>query len=308
MPEGARVARLSKAPADRMRDRMSRHRLTRVRLFCSALALVSAATATAQIVPWLETTEFAAARPERAAPVDGRRGVRREEATPANGEKSGPARRTPRRDDGPARAASADPTPPVVVDPRDDAGIFSALMDPSPILLSGFSGGSTDGAVRSGTTWVGQTTQHADTLSVGGTARDDNGWGATRLSVDASAMLYLNITAQRDAGHAAPTLFIQFEDLSLQTKVISVGTSHFALGMQTLVQVPLTGWTIDFGPGQITSWSLGGGSVGTTDFRMTFDSLSFTATAIPEPAGIAAIAAAAALFAAVRRRNRWRPS
>ena len=117
-------------------------------------------------------------------------------------------------------------------------------------------------------------------------------------------MTYLNITAQRDAGHAAPTLFIQFEDLSLRTKVISVSTSQFAVGTLTLVQVPLTGWTIDFGPSQLASWSLGGGNVGTTDFRMTFDALALTATAIPEPAGAAAGAAALALAFAVWRRRR----
>ncbi len=99
-------------------------------------------------------------------------------------------------------------------------------------------------------------------------------------------------------------MFIQFEDLSLRTKIVSVSASQFAVGTMTLVQVPLTGWTIDFGPSQIVSWSLGGGSVGTTDFRMTFDSLSLTATAIPEPATVALLAATAVLGATAWRRRK----
>jgi len=70
--------------------------------------------------------------------------------------------------------------------------------------------------------------------------------------------------------------------------------------------MPLTGWTLDFGPSRIVSWSLGGGSVGSTDFRMTFGQLGFAATAIPEPAETAALADLAALVAVVRRRNRGR--
>ncbi len=198
----------------------------------------------------------------------------------------------------PARAASPNSSRP--------AAPFEQLLgvsDSGTLLVSSFGGGSTDGAVRTGTTWTGQVTQHADTLAVGGTARDDNGWGATHVSLDASGMSYLNIVAQRNAGHAASTLSIQFEDYSLQTKVVSVSTSQFAFGAMTLVQVPLTGWTIDFGPSQITSWSLGGGSVGTVDFRMTFDSLSFTTTAIPEPATYAAFLALATLALAAHRRR-----
>ncbi len=259
----------------------------------------------AQVVPWLEPSAAVESASERATALAQARADR---AGPAESTAK-PATRDPRRDRRDRRGqpvALALAEEPIVFDPRAGSGFFSALSDPSPILLSSFSGGTTDGAVRGGTTWVGQTTQHAGTLSVGGTARDDNGWSATRLSVDASGMTYLNVTAQRDAGHAAPTVFIQFEDLSLRTKIVSVSASQFAVGAMTLVQVPLTGWTIDFGPSQIVSWSLGGGSVGTTDFRMTFDSLSLTATAIPEPASVGVLVAAAALGAAVcwRRRRR----
>jgi hypothetical protein len=52
------------------------------------------------------------------------------------------------------------------------------------------------------------------------------------------------------------------------------------------------------------SWSLGGGGLGTVDFRMSFDSLGFTATAIPEPAAVGSAAALLALGAAAWRRAR----
>ncbi len=254
---------------------------------------MAAGPAHAQVVLWLEPS--AAAQPVPEPALEEREQDRTAKAKPK------PTTRDPRLDRR-VRAATAAGEEPLTVDPRSSSEFFSAMLDPSPILISSFSGGSGDGAVRASTTWVNQVTQNAGTISVGGTARDDNGWGG-RLSVDASGMSYLNITAQRDAGNAAQTLFIQFEDLSLRTKVISVSTSQFALGASTLVQVPLTGWTIDFGPSQIVSWSIGGGSVGTTDFRMTFDQIAFSATAIPEPATSAAAGALAALAAGFWRRT-----
>jgi len=286
-------------------------RAVRPLLPAACLALLAALPAPAQIVPWLEA-ELVAGRVVPPADDERRAAWPRPDEPAVEADAPDitrdPAAATDRRRRPERRArqvaSAAMPEAPVWFDPREEPGIFSALTDPTFLVLSNFAGNAADGAVRASTTWVGQTTQQAGTLVVAGTARDDNGWGATGLSVNAGAMLYLNITAQRDAGNLAPTLFVQFEDLSLRTKVVSVSTAQFALGAMTVVQVPLTGWTIDFGPSQITGWSLGGGSVGTTDFRMTFDSLALTATAIPEPATAAALAAAAMLAAACARRRR----
>ncbi len=160
----------------------------------------------------------------------------------------------------------------------------SASPPLTALTLSSFSSGSGDsGSVRTGTSWVNNVTLQADSLTVGGTARDENGWGATGLTLDASAMNYLLVTARRDPGHTASTLFVQFEDLYLRTDVVSVSTSLFATTALTPVTVPLTGWTVDFGPSHITGWSIGGGGLGTESFRMTFDTLAFTTSAIPEP-------------------------
>ncbi len=184
-------------------------------------------------------------------------------------------------------------------------------LDPSEpilatLLLSAFSPGFLDGgSERTGTSWVGNVTRHADSITVGGTARDENGWGVTGLSLDASAMNSLVITAQRDPGNTATTLFVQFEDLLLRTRIVSVSTSAFALGSLTTVTVPLTAWTIDFGPAQITGWSIGGGGVGTEDFRFTFGRLELsTASAIPEPGTTAALLGAAVLAVTIIRKRR----
>jgi hypothetical protein len=263
----------------------------------AALLLLAALPCAAQVVPWLESPLLA-----------GDQSVAAAAAPPASPVRATDAAKNRRRPATTARPVAAAEEAVDQGGARSPFGFAASLAAPSDVLISGFGGGSTDGNVRSGSTWSGQVAQQAGTVGVGGTARDDNGWGATQLSIDASTMTYLNIVAQRDPGHSAKTLFIQFEDLNLQTKVVSVGTAQFAVGSLTLVQVPLTNWTIDFGPSQITGWSIGGGGVGTVDFRMTFDSLAFTATAIPEPATAVAVTGLAALaVAAIRRRaNRSR--
>jgi hypothetical protein len=120
-------------------------------------------------------------------------------------------------------------------------------------------------------------------------------------------MTYLAITAQRDTGNLAPTLFFQFEDQSIRTRVLSLSTSLFALGTPTTVHVALPSWTIDFGSNALSGWSLGGGGVSSSDttvaFRMTFDQIAFT-SAIPEPATYAALLGLAALGAVVLRHRR----
>lgn len=212
----------------------------------------------------------------------------------------------PRTDQEKAHTVAAPKPSPVLYSPA--AAIVLSVEDPPlTLLLSDFTAGSsTGGSERSGTSWTGNITQNAGSISVGGSARDENGWGATQLSLDASGMNTLVLIAQRDFGNATPVLFVQFEDFRLRTHVVSINTSLFATGTLTTVAVPLTGWTLDFGPSQITGWSIGGGGLGTTDFRMTFDSLSFSASAIPEPATYATLAGLLALGVAFTRQRRRR--
>ena len=111
------------------------------------------------------------------------------------------------------------------------------------------------------------------------------------------------LVAQRNAGNTAPSLFLQFEDRLSATQVFSVSTSLFAVGTLTTVQSPLGAWNLEFAPTQIVGWNIGGGGVGTNDFRMTLDNLTFSATAVPEPAHAALALAALALGLAARRRR-----
>jgi len=171
------------------------------------------------------------------------------------------------------------------------------------LVLDTFGSGGATGAVVSGTSWFGQTSQTATTLTVGGTATDVNGWQATDLSLNAGGMQSLVITARRDAGHAAASVSIQFEDVQLRTYVVSIDSSRFAVGTLTPVTVPLPRWTVDFGPTQIVSWSLGGGGVGGATFHMTFDQMALSPTAIPEPSVCATLLGLAAFAVAIRRRH-----
>lgn len=174
--------------------------------------------------------------------------------------------------------------------------------------LSNFGGGPADGSIRGGSTWAGQVTQNTGSITVGGTARDDNGWGDTGLSLDASAFGYLNIVAQRNPGHAASSLFVQFEDRFLNTYIVSVDATVFTLDAPNLVQIALGVWPSGFDPTQITGWNIGGGGLGTTDFRMTLDSLEFTTSAIPEPTSAAIVGSAVFALVLLRRLGKRRRS
>lgn len=194
--------------------------------------------------------------------------------------------------------------------PAEVAAMTALSGSPSSVAVASFGGDTGSGAVLAGTSWVGNVTQNAGSITVGGSARDDNGWGARRLSLDATGMNFIAITAQRETGNQAASLFLQFEDRDLRTQVFSVSTSEFAVGVPTTVHIPIGTWTVNFGSAAIASWSIGGGGVGSgvgaEAFRLTIDELSFTASAIPEPATYATVCAIIALGCALRRRGRRR--
>ncbi len=251
------------------------------------VAFVSAGpiVASAQLIPWHEPPALAA--PEDTLP---RRAP--EKIRPAAARKKLPA----------AELAAAT----LPASSLDAPTFFHALIPSDSVLLSSFDATAGSGSVRANTSWVGNVTQNATSITVAGTAADDNGWGASGLALNATGMNFLTITAQRDAGNLTPTLFVQFEDRSSRPKVFSVSTSLFAIGSPTTVQLPLTGWTIDFGANDISAWSIGGGSVGTVALRLTFDEFTLSASAIPEPSTVALFAGLATLAVAVAYRRRAR--
>lgn len=156
------------------------------------------------------------------------------------------------------------------------------------IVLDNFNSGTRTGAVVSGVngaSWVGSITQNPTTITVGSPATDTNGYGVTGLNLNASAMTYVRITAQRDTGNVNPSFVVTFEDTSLNSAIFSVSSAAFTLGTLTQVQIPISSWGAGFDATQIGGWSIGGGSVGTTAFRMTFDNLALGSSLLPLTGG-----------------------
>ncbi len=176
---------------------------------------------------------------------------------------------------------------------------------PEPLVLSSFDGTAASGGIRPGTTWVGQVTQGTGYITIGGSARDDNGWGATGLTLDATGMNSITITGQRNVGHVAGSLFLQLEDRAIGTRIFAFDSTLFAVGTPTQVQIVIGVWSSDFDFTQISGWNIGGGGVGQQDFRMTLQNVTLSASAIPEPSTCAAIMGATLLgFAFLRRRQK----
>jgi hypothetical protein len=172
----------------------------------------------------------------------------------------------------------------------------------SQVVLDDFNTGTATGAIVGGTSWVAQVTQNATSITIGGTAKDDNGWGTTSVNINGSSFSYLLVTGQVDVGNTGSNSFvIQFEDSALNTNIFSVPTSAFT---STMTTVPIAiSWTGGFDATQITGWNIGGGSTGTFAWRMTLDNMVLT-TAVPEPSTYAMLAGVLALgFVAWRRRS-----
>ena len=183
-------------------------------------------------------------------------------------------------------------------------GAGVAVSAQTLIVLDNFSGGGPS-SIRSGTSWagVGNVVQNLNgTMTVGNTALNDSGWGATGVTINATGMNFITIVAQNDGVNPAPSLVIGFSDGALHSQIFSVPTFSFATGASTTVQIPISSWgPVD--PANITGWRIGGGTAGVVAFTMTFDDLSLTTSAIPEPATYAALTGVLALGFTIWRRR-----
>lgn len=180
--------------------------------------------------------------------------------------------------------------------------LLASVAGAQIIVLDDFNTGTVSGQTKASTSWVGQVTQNSTTITVGGSAQNDNGWEDTGLSLNLSAMNFIYITGQRDSGHNSATNFVvEFIDSSLGAQQFTVSTNSFLVGSMTMVEIAIGSWTID--PTQITDWTIGGGTTPTLAFRMTLDNLKVSASAIPEPSTYAAMAGALALGLVVWRRR-----
>eukprot|EP01036_Dinobryon_divergens_P034980 gene34980-45271_t len=149
--------------------------------------------------------------------------------------------------------------------------------------VENFNNPGATGAVILGTSWANQVTRGPDSIIVAGTAKDDNGWGATDQSLNATGMNFVTIFARLDVGNQAPSLVLSFVDqASLKTHQISVPTSLFSTTTITAVQVPIGVWPSTpppaFNIANIKEWSIGGGTTGLVPFRMTIDHVALSAT------------------------------
>lgn len=181
---------------------------------------------------------------------------------------------------------------------------FSPSSFAESLTLSSFNGGPESGLVREGSSWDGNVTQHSDHITVGGSAGNENGWRSSSIFIDATGLGYLSVTAQLHAGHAASMLAIQFEDMELDSYVVSVATSLFSYDAPTRVFVALSEVPDEFDMTQIGSWSIGGGGLGTEAFQMSLYDMQLVA--VPEPAEYAALLGLAVIAARLHRRRSCR--
>lgn len=169
------------------------------------------------------------------------------------------------------------------------SGVNWLAAQGAAVVLDTFGPASLGGVVP-GSSWEGQVTREGDALVVAGTARDDNGWQARGLNVNASGMTALAVTGYRLAGNAAGLLVIELQDAALNTAVFSAPLS--ALGTaSTTVRMPLQAWPAGFDFTRVTGWSIGGGvpPPGNDAFRVVLEHLELSAQGGPIVAALPVI-------------------
>ena len=165
-------------------------------------------------------------------------------------------------------------------------GVSRVAAQGASVVLDTF-GPASLGRVVSGSSWEGQVAREGDALVVAGTARDDNGWQARGLSLNASGMTALAVTGYRLAGNAAGMLVIELQDAALNTAVFSAPLSAFGTA-STIVRIPLQTWAAGFDFTRLTGWSIGGGvpPPGNDAFRVALEHLELTAEGGPVVAAL----------------------
>jgi hypothetical protein len=174
---------------------------------------------------------------------------------------------------------------------------ISTLSSFGQLILDDF-GPVAQGAAQG--TWVGQVTQNLTSITVGGTALDDQGWARFQSITNGSTFSFIRITGQVDSGNIAPIFNVTFTDNSLNSVSFTTPTASFGASLTT-VFIPIASWGA-VNPNDISDWSIGGGTTGISSFRMTLDDLSLT-TAIPEPASLSLGLAGGLMMLMVRRRR-----
>jgi hypothetical protein len=121
---------------------------------------------------------------------------------------------------------------------------------------------------------------------------------------DLTGLTQFEVTAKVDAGNAAPSFTISVFTTGSDFISATFATNQFT-GSYTTVTATFS-QTGTFDPLSILGWGISGGEPsGSTNFRMSFDSIvASSPVAVPEPSTYASLAGVAALgFVAYRRRR-----
>jgi hypothetical protein len=177
----------------------------------------------------------------------------------------------------------------------------SAVSGAAP--LSDFNNGDLTGTFSN--TWSGALIQNGTFASIGSPATDFGDYRSLTFSaIDITGLANVSITARLDLGNTATGFTVNLISGSGNASASAYFDASL-FNTSNFVTVS-TAWVDNgsFNPASLRAWQITGGSPSsTTNFRVSFDSLSVSA--IPEPSTFAALIGLASLgFCAVRRRRR----
>lgn len=121
---------------------------------------------------------------------------------------------------------------------------------------------------------------------------------------DFSSYSYVNLSGSAFAGNTTTSLGFFVEDADGNSGLATFSTADFASGFSS---VSLAGLYSVIDPSHIVNWGFSTENQdGSKNFAFTFDQVSLSTTAIPEPSTYAAMAGGLSLFAAMVARRRRR--
>lgn len=155
--------------------------------------------------------------------------------------------------------------------------------------------------------WTGQVTTSGGLLTVGGTADDAGSMLYSTIiggAFNASAQSFdVSVTARIDSGNTASAFaIVLFDDGGVGTRIAQFSTLLFSTSLSTQT-LTLSAYSTG-NPINTTYYGIAGVGAGSGLVHITFDSITVSPTAVPEPSTYAGIAGLLALgFVAWRRRS-----